>query len=57
MIDYMTTAPGGKVLGEQLANSPKGANFNGTTGRIYTAEMLLRRLEQSRAAALKPAKR
>jgi hypothetical protein len=56
MIEYMTTAPGGKVLGDQLSNAPKGKNFNDTTGRIYTAEMLLRRLEQSRAATLKNAK-
>jgi hypothetical protein len=57
MIEYMTTAPGGRVLGNQLSNAPQGKNFNATTGRIYTAEKLLPRLEQSRAASLKSVKR
>jgi len=57
MIEYMTTAPGGKALGDQLSNAPQDGDFNAKTGRIYTAEMLLRRLEQSRAAALKAAKK
>ena len=57
MIEYMTTAPGGKALGDQLSNAPQAGDFNAKTGRIYTAEMLLRRLEQCRAAALKPAKK
>jgi hypothetical protein len=56
MIEYMTTAPGGKVLGNQLSNAPKGKNFNSATRRIYTVDMLLKRLEQSRAATLKNAK-
>ncbi len=56
MLEYMTTTPGGEALGEQLSNAPKGKNFNRTTGRIYTAETLLKRLEQSRAATLKSAK-
>ena len=51
MIEYMTTAPGGKELGNQLSNAPQGKDFNAATGRIYTAEKLLLRLEQSRAAA------
>jgi hypothetical protein len=57
MVEYMTTAPGGKVLGEQLSNAPTGEGFNAPTGRIYTAKMLLRRLEQCHADALKAAKR
>jgi hypothetical protein len=56
MIEYMTTAKGGKALGEQLSNDPLGKDFNAKTSRIYTAEMLLRRLEQCRIAALKAAK-
>ncbi|MFZ1934956.1 MAG: hypothetical protein WCB27_21195 [Thermoguttaceae bacterium] len=56
MLEYMTTTPGGLALGDQLSNAPKGKNFNEATGRIYTAEMLLKRLEQSRAATLKNAK-
>jgi hypothetical protein len=57
MIEYMTTAPGGKALGNQLSNAPLGKDFNAATGRIYTVEMLLLRLEKSRAASLKAAKR
>ena len=57
MIEYMTTAPGGKELGNQLSNAPKGKDFNAVTGRIYTADILLLRLEKSRAASLKAAKR
>ncbi len=56
MIEYMTTTPGGEALGQQLSNASKGKKFNETTGRIYTAKMLLERLEQSRAATLKNAK-
>jgi hypothetical protein len=57
MIEYMTTAQGGKALGNQLSNAPLGKDFNEATGRIYTVDQLLARLEQSRAASLKPAKR
>jgi hypothetical protein len=57
MIEYMTTAPGGKELGNQLSNAPLGKGFNAATGRIYTTEMLLLRLEKSRAASLKATKR
>ncbi len=56
MIEYMTTTPGGKALGKQLSNAPKGKDFNDATSRIYTVEMLLQRLERSRAATLKNAK-
>ena len=51
MIEYMTTTPGGKNLGKQLSNAPKGRDFNQPTGRIYTAKMLLGRLQKSYAAA------
>ena len=57
MIEYMTTTPGGKELGNQISNAPQGEAFNGKTGRIYTAKTLLLRLEQSRAASLKTAKK
>jgi hypothetical protein len=57
MVEYMTTAQGGKELGRQLSNTPNGANFNAPTGRIYTDEQLLTRLERSHAAALKAKKR
>jgi hypothetical protein len=51
----MTTAKGGKELGKMLSEDPNGKGFNESTGRIYTAAMLLDRLQQSRAAAMKPA--
>ena len=53
MIRYMTTTPGGRKLGKQLSNAPKGGAFNKPTGRIYSVELLLRRLKQSHAAAQK----
>jgi hypothetical protein len=53
MIQYMTTAPGGKNLGLELSRDPGGAGFNEPTGRIYTAKMLLDRLQQSHAEARK----
>jgi len=42
-------------LGKQLSNAPNGRNFNAPTGRIYTVAMLLARLQQSHAAAMKAA--
>lgn len=53
MIEYMTKAPGGLELGKMLSNCPDGQHFNTPTGRIYTVEMLLARLQESYAAALK----
>ena len=47
MLEYMTTAPGGRVLGNYLSVDENGANFNKPSGRIYTADALLQRLEQS----------
>ena len=57
MIQYMTTAKGGRELGQMLSEDPGGANFNASTGRIYTVPLLLARLQQSHAAALKAAAR
>jgi hypothetical protein len=57
VIEYVVTEPDGKALGERLSELLQGGDFNAKTGRIYTAEMLLRRLEQARADALKPAKK
>jgi hypothetical protein len=55
MIEYMTTAKGGKELGRMLSEAPNGARFNAPTGRIYTVAMLLARLQESHAAAVKAA--
>jgi hypothetical protein len=53
MLEYMSTASGGRELCKMLSNSPGAGDFNAPTGRIYTAEGLLLRLEKSRAAAAK----
>jgi hypothetical protein len=55
LIEYMTTTKGGKEMGKQLSNTPTGKNFNAPTNRIYTVTMLLARLKQSHAQALKAA--
>jgi len=49
----MTTTSGGKELGKLLSNNPRTRNFNKPTGRIYTAAMLIARLEESHTAAVK----
>jgi hypothetical protein len=58
MLQYMTTAPGGRVLGEQLSDAPGAGDFNAPTGRIYTVDTLLKRLErvfrQARNALKRP---
>ncbi len=53
LIEYLTTSQGGAGLGRQLARAPHGADFNKPTGRIYTADALLERLETSYRAAAK----
>jgi hypothetical protein len=40
MLEYMTTSSGGANMGKMLSETPHGANFNGTTGKIYTLEAL-----------------
>lgn len=57
MIEYMTTSSGGRELGKMLSNDPDGVRFNTATGRIYTAAMLLNRLQQSYADDVKAAAR
>lgn len=53
MIDYMTTTPWGKTMGEMLSQDPNGQGFNQSTGRIYTEQQLIARLKQSYAKAEK----
>lgn len=53
MIEYLTTTSGGAELGKMLSKSPKGADFNRPTGKIYTAEMLLAHLKKAYAEAAK----
>ena len=47
LIDYMTGASGGKQLGKMLSNSPQGRDFNGPTGKIYTATAFTQWLAQN----------
>jgi len=47
MIRYMTEAKGGKALGGMLSRDPNGKDFNKPTGRIYTAEQLIKTLKES----------
>jgi hypothetical protein len=56
MIQYMTTTLGGNELGKMLSKAPNGTDFNKPTGLIYTAEMLLDRLEADYAEAAKAAR-
>ena len=57
MIEYMTTAAGGKELGRMLSQAPDGHNFNKPTDRIYTADLLVERLETSRKESIKAAEK
>jgi hypothetical protein len=43
-IEAMTTTERGRRLGNRLAKSPTGEDFNEPTGRIYTANVLISRL-------------
>ena len=47
LIEYLTTTDGGKALGKQLSQTKGGRGFNEATGRIYTEDDLLKRLEAS----------
>ncbi len=46
LIEYLTTASGGKELGKMLGGTPKGTNFNRPTGTIYTSSDLIRVLKR-----------
>ncbi len=52
MIQYMTETPYGKNMGNMLSQAPKGKGFNDPTGRLYTADSLMLRLQQSYEAEL-----
>ena len=55
MVAYMTTTVSGRELGKILTDGPEAKLFTVPTGRIYTVAMLLARLQQSHAAAMKAA--
>ncbi len=46
MLEYLTKSSGGRELGKMLSRDSEKKEFNRPTGRIYTQEMLLKRLEQ-----------
>jgi hypothetical protein len=50
MLQYMTETVWGKNMGKMLSKAPKGKDFNGPTGRLYTADALMLRLQQSYVA-------
>ena len=54
MVDYMMKSPAGVGIGKILSSGPQAEQFGDPTGRIYTVDALLSRLQQSHAAALKP---
>jgi hypothetical protein len=56
MIAYMATTPYGANLGTMLSKAPGGKGFNKSTGRIYTADMLVDRLRREYEKATAPAK-
>ncbi len=45
MIEYLTSEKGGTNLGKMLSKTPKGKGFNKPTGRIFTEQQLLKRLQ------------
>lgn len=52
MIQYMTETPYGKNMGVMLSQAPRGKDFNSPTGRLYSADLLMLRLQQSYEAEL-----
>lgn len=47
LIEYLTASSGGRELGRMLSKTPRGGGFNRPTGRVYTEEQLLQRLEEA----------
>src|SRR5262245_4649628 len=47
MIQYMTTTPYGRNLGQMLSQDPRAADFNSPTGKLYTGQAFFNRLAQS----------
>lgn len=47
---YLTKSRGGKNMGKMLQATPRGANFNRPTGKIFTVDALIKRLKESYTA-------
>jgi hypothetical protein len=47
MVDYLVNSDGGGAMGQMLTQAPGGADFKKPTGKIYTVDQLLDRLERS----------
>jgi len=56
LIQYLAEAQGGAEMGRMLSATPRGKGFQKPTGRIYTAAMLLERLQESYRNSQQPAK-
>lgn len=54
LLEYMTSTSGGKELGKMLSEAPRGTNFNRSTGKIYTATMLLAELRLDYGETVNP---
>jgi hypothetical protein len=52
-VDYMMKSPNGVGIGKILSSGSQAEQFGAPTGRIYTIDALLTRLQQSHAAAVK----
>jgi hypothetical protein len=55
LIDYLTSTPEGLETGRLLSQAPGGTDFNKPTGRIYTADDLLRKLRKRYQQTLRSA--
>jgi hypothetical protein len=53
MVEYMTKSPAGAGIGKILSSGQQAEQFGAPTGRIYTVDALLSRLQESHAAAVK----
>jgi len=52
LLDFLTSPTSRQQAGELLAHSPAGHDFNRPTGRIYTLDAFIKRLEQSHRASV-----
>ena len=53
MVEYMTKSPAGTGIGKILSSGQQAEQFGAPTGRIYTVDALMSRLQESHAAAVK----
>lgn len=51
LLEYMATAKGGHELNRMLSETPRGGNFERSTGRIYDEQQLVAELQKLHQAA------